>query len=267
MISSLTCYSPTVLGFFYQLFTGGAVFPLYFAIYLFTVSGRRAVYPADALSRARALPLAIILGYFLPSYALFMRPANAALLDQMQIIAAVWQAFPLWVSLVYNVASKLDASIFGTPARIDADTERKASRWLKGTYISLGLLAGLTHIIIFLPSLAAEDEALSFLEIFVPHTFRPYLSLPPTNSPIPEYRLAVRLFFQNDWLTITSAALIFFTGATLVNRSNARSELSFKGWVACMVLVGLLGGPGASIAWAAWMLEKSALDIERPKTA
>ncbi|KIP02314.1 hypothetical protein PHLGIDRAFT_130803 [Phlebiopsis gigantea 11061_1 CR5-6] len=259
---------PTILGILYQLLTGGVVFPIYFAIYLFTVSGRRAAYPPDALPRARALPLAIILGYFVPSYALFMRPANATLLDQMQIIAAVWQAFPLWVSLVYNVASKLDASIFGTPAKIDAVTERKASRWLKGTYISLGLLAGLTHITIFLPSLAAENEALSFLEMFVPYTLRSYLSLSTmTDSPIPAYRLVVRLFFQYDWLAITSAALIFFTGATLVNRSNVRSELSFVGWVACMTLVGVLGGPGASIAWAAWMLEKSALDIERPKTA
>ena len=72
MISSLTHCSPTFFGLFYQLYTGGAVFPIYFAIYLFTVSGHRAVYPADALSRARALPLAIIVGYFVPSYALFL---------------------------------------------------------------------------------------------------------------------------------------------------------------------------------------------------
>lgn len=245
------------------------VLPLYFAIHVLTETRPRAVYPANTLSRARALFFAVVIGFILPSIALFV-PSSLSL-DEKQIIAAIWQGFPLYIGLAFKLLYWLDVSLFRSASKdsqsVDDQTQR-ALRWLKGTYIFFGLVSAVIHIVIFLPSLAAEDSRISFAEIFVPYVLHPYVpfeSLSPKTLPL--YRLAARLFFQYDWLAITSSALIFFTGTSIACRATSSSRVSFTGWIACMLLLGTIGGPGASLAWAAWMYERSTWNVTRSKTA
>ena len=244
------------------------VLPVYFAIHALSEGRLRVVYPMNVLSRARALLIAVVIGYILPSVLLF-GPITFSM-DQIHIIQAVWQGFPLYIAAVFHLLHRVDASILGTSSAHSGSAmepnTRAGLRWLKGTYIFFGLLCALMHITVFLPSLAAEDPRMSFVEIFIPYELHPYIPSLASPQILPAYRLAIRSFFQYDWLAVATSSIVFFTGSTIANRASSPSPVNLGGWIACMVLLGVLGGPGASIAWAAWMHEKSGLSVEHSKT-
>ncbi|KIP02313.1 hypothetical protein PHLGIDRAFT_122568 [Phlebiopsis gigantea 11061_1 CR5-6] len=251
---------PTFFGILAQLITAGVVLPFYFAIHILLVPlfpiGRRGIPHPEA----RALLPAVIMGFLVPSAMLFLFPASPRIpLDVKQIIAALWQPFPIYLAVIHNLLSKTfhnSASIDTSPTRID-DSEIEAFPELTRAYLFSGVLCTLSHWTILLPSVFASDPSWSFVQIFVPYPLHAAIGAGPAH--VAPYRLSIRLLFQNDCLMTTIAAMIFFGWShSQMSRSttpmNACSKERY--WIVKMVLLTFVGGPGASIAWAALEREK-----------
>lgn len=201
-------------------------------------------------NRAHMLFPAIVIGFLLPSAALFLFPAGTVVsLDRKQIIAAVWQPFPIYIAVAYRLLGGLaDNPRSEAPERKPRDNQ--AFTPLKRAYILSGLLSALSHWMILVPSLLTTDPSYSFMHVFVPYPFHSYLGI---STSLPSYRLSIRLLFQNDWLTATVAAYVFFgwMRCELSRRSESAGAKTLGKWVWFMVAWTVIGGPGAAIAWAA----------------
>lgn len=242
-----------MFGLLLQLFSAGVVLPLYFVVHILTSPSFSVRYPTDAVARARALLPAITIAFFLPSAILFLAPASVSL-DQKQIIAALWQGFPVYVTITFNLLRWLGSSpaAYNANQRDDAASEtqrRIAFAWVKGTYIACGLASAIAHIVLLLgPCVTSGHPLATFKDIFIPEPLYPIIYYsPPRAGPgsIPQYREAVRIFFQYDWLATTAAAFIFFGWSRIARRD------AYVSWLGPMVVIGVLGGPGAALAWAA----------------
>lgn len=227
-----------------QLVTAGVTLPMYFMSYTRSISSLPSTFPDDPLSRARTVLLAVVLGYGAPTAAMFA-PIKVSL-DTRQIIAAIWQPFPIYITIIYNLLRKIDASLRQRNASAAQDAAH-ASVWIRASYYVCAAASGLVHAFIVLPSLFTTDPARSFAHVFVPCYLRPHA----TEPTLPAYRIMARLLFQHDWLTMTAAALLFFAWSHQMTRTT-----SVGPWVLQMVLLTVVGGPGASIAWAAAEREK-----------
>lgn len=231
-------------------------------------------------SRARALFPAVILGFLVPSAVLFIRPASSPIsLDRKQIIAAIWQLFPVYVAIAYSLLSRLlsypdlssssgvrETASPPMPSAVSSAAENYARQseafpHLKRAYILSGALSSIAHWIILVPSVFTSDVSRSFAQIFIPYPLHPYFGVPP--SSLAPYRLSARLLFQHDWLTMTVAAFAFFgyIHVQLARSESSSGVLSISGhqWLGCMAALTVIGGPGAAIAWAAAERERSTL--------
>ena len=204
------------------------------------------------MSEARALSPAIIVGFVLPSTLLFLLPTSARVpLNTKQILAALWQPFPIYISVGYNILSKANHDIpsSGSVARISETTALPA---LQRPYLFSGVLSTVAHWVILIPSVFASDPKYNFLQIFVPYPLHAAMGAAPAH--VAPYRLSIRLLFQNDWVTTTIAAFAFFfwTHSRMVHTIEPAAACSSeRTWLLKVSLLTLVGGPGASIAWAA----------------
>lgn len=260
--------------------TAGVILPLYFAAHISYISLFPIIRKPNIPSRARTLFPAVILGFLVPSAVLFIHPASSPIsLDRKQIIAAIWQPFPVYVAIAYSLLSRLlsypDLSFSSgvretarpptpnavSPAAENYARQSEAFPHLKCAYILSGALSTIAHWIILLPSVFTSDVSRSFAQIFIPYPLHPYVDVLPFS--LASYRLSARLLFQHDWLTMTVAAFAFFG---YIHVQLARSEslsgvssVSGHRWLGCMAGLTVIGGPGAAIAWAAAERERSIL--------
>ena len=228
------------------------ILPIYFFAYVRNMSPYPTTLPNDALSRARTVLLAVALRYGVPSAALFLAPSGISL-DAKQIMAAIWQPFPLYIAVFYNLLRKADASL-KTTRRASAVDAKAALFWLKCSLYACALLSAIAHLCIFVPSLFATDPAYSFANVLVPYYLHPYLPIKPITAELPPYRLTVRLLFQHDWLTMTIAAYAFFAWSRHAGRTTLAGP-----WIARLIGLTVVGGPGAALAWAALEREERCL--------
>lgn len=253
---------PTLFGVLAQLVTAGVTLPLYFIVHLRDIPLIPGGLAPDSVSRARTIFPAITVGFLLPSGILFLFPANAGLsLDTKQIIAAVWQPFPLYIGAALAISRVWDfisrrhlesgANDLLAKSKVAATRDEMAFAHLRRSYLASALLSTIAHWAIVIPSLVTTKTSLSFAQIFIPYSLHSYFSVAP--SPLAAYRLSIRLLFQNDWFTMTVAALVFF-GWIHVELDKALPSGEQTGlfrWLAKVTFLTMLGGPGAAIAWAA----------------
>ncbi len=248
---------PTLVSILAQLSTAGVILPLYFLSYVRNMPSLPSTLPNDSVSRARTVLPAVVLGYVVPSAALFLAPAGTSL-DTKQVIAAIWQPFPIYIMVFHNLFRKVDSFLRGPT--FPADESNAASFWIKCSYYASALLSAVAHLTIVLPSLFTSNPAHSFANVFVPYYMHPYLPIKPLSSDLPAYRLTVRLLFQHDWLTMTMATLVFFAWSNHVTRTTSGAP-----WATRMVLLTLIGGPGTAVAWAAVEREEKINNHQRAK--
>lgn len=237
---------PTLFGMLAQLITAGVVLPLYFAAHIHRLPINPMTSAKDS-RRAWGLLPAIALGFLLPTAFLFLFPAsNRISLDTKQIIAAVWQPFPIYVALAYCALCN-----YALPSQFENDSQSSVHAHLKCTYMLSGLVSLVAHWAILIPSFFASDPRYSFYQIFIPYPLHTTLGVPPDS--LHSYRLSIRLLFQNDWLTTTVAAYFFFgyVHSQLSRTTAGGPRASMWGWARCMLAWTIAGGPGAAIAWAA----------------
>lgn len=256
--------SPTAVCLAAQFLTAGVALPVYFISHILSVPALTKALPTQHLSHARTVFAAVVLGYLVPSTFLLYIPRGASV-DDVQIIAAIWQPFPLYIAAAWTIFRALDT-------RMDRLTDRAHTlNWLRQTYFVCGVLSGIFHLRVMIPALLTTEPAHSFANVFVPfwmHSYLP-LSVPSTPTiapssfyPLTLYRPAMRLLFQHDWLTMTLAALVFFgwhhrAALGALRKEGKRDMMSFRTWVGYMIGISAAGGPGAAIAWAAVRREET----------
>ena len=199
--------------------------------------------PQHPTSRARALLHAIVLGYLLPSAALIF-PLPWFSLDTVQIISAIWQPFPLYISAILFI---LQRSGSNTSTPNDGYLQP-----LKRTYFVFALVSAISHIGVLTYIFTSSSAPLP-AEVFLPPYWFPQLHINPKQGDIlPAYRVAARTLFQHDWFTMTLAAFVFFifTLRALWNRRGSSAWMS-------TVLVDIVFGPGAAVCYAAVQREEA----------
>jgi hypothetical protein len=101
-----------------QLSSYGVTIPLYVTSQLWTspiVSGVQRdtilVHPLQV----KLVPYSIILGYIMPVIILLLPRPSVLILEQKQILLAVWNVFPVVVTLIHFVLSTIGEAIFSRP--------------------------------------------------------------------------------------------------------------------------------------------------------
>lgn len=258
---------PTLFGLAMQLYTGGIMLPIYYALSALTSSAVPKQPRGDAEGKARALLPAVILAFFVPSVALFLSPQSVPL-DTKQIVAAVWQFFPLWMAILYNVFRVLLHTERSAPPGSDAVSDaqtRAALKWVKRAYLFCGLVCAAAHIYVLYTTLVTDASPGALLKVFVPYTLYHYLPVPPPASDVADYRRATRQLFQFDWLCMTVASLVFFGWSHVATARQGKKDMGLGGWLARVAVLSVLGGPGAAISWAAFAREERILALQRVK--
>lgn len=247
-----------------QFVTAGVTLPVYFISHVASIPTLTKALPPQHLSRARTVFVAVVLGYLVPSTFLLYSPRGASI-DDIQVIAAIWQPFPLYIAAAWVILRALDA-------RADRPTDRaRTFNWLRQTYFVCGVLSGIFHLRVMIPALTTAEPAHSFTNVFLPFWIHSYFPLgvpstptiaPSSFYPLTLYRPATRLLFQHDWLTATLSALVFFgrhhlEASRILEGEGNRDVMSFRKWVGYMSGISVIGGPGAAIAWAAVKREET----------
>lgn len=101
-----------------QLASYGVTIPLYLTLQLWTsptVSGvQRDTIRVHPL-QAKLVPYSIILGYIMPVIILLPPSPSVLSLERKQIWLAVWNVFPVVVTLIHFVLSTIGEAIFSRP--------------------------------------------------------------------------------------------------------------------------------------------------------
>ncbi|KAK8220754.1 hypothetical protein IWZ01DRAFT_18490 [Phyllosticta capitalensis] len=250
----------SVFGLLYQNFSLAFTIPIWATMYLFTKRKR----PSSALPVAlslptpsiAALPPAVFLGLTVPSIAMAL-PSPALVSHEFhQTAVAVWQPFPLWISLAWYVMRPLFATR-STTERLSAPGKTYAA--LSRVHVFALFLAVSSHVCAMTLSLGT---------VLVPNAFAPHIVmafdpigvfLPRVTSPGALYPMneGVLRFLQWDEAVSCAAALVW---AGAVYRGDTREKGSFfAGLVGRMLLWTVVGGPAAAVVALVWARDESIL--------
>ncbi|KAF8510804.1 hypothetical protein BU17DRAFT_55145 [Hysterangium stoloniferum] len=92
---------PAALGLIYQMYTGGAILPIFWII-LIAIVGERGAGSQISQAKAESVLAAVLFGYYLPSFAMNFYPSIPSI--------ATWQIFPLCMSVISTVYTQLRSS-------------------------------------------------------------------------------------------------------------------------------------------------------------
>lgn len=159
----------------YQLVGGAVICPLYFIAYIWASAGKS--YFAEGreipLSYAKALLPALLLGYLVPTIAMYI-PFSDILMTQYMIV--VWQFAPVYVNVILFLSSAISltpsARTAGAAAAAAASSELPRDiQPLKRLYSALFLVSVLYHtgttITLLLLNNNPQQQQLSFDYVFV----------------------------------------------------------------------------------------------------
>lgn len=245
--------SPLVFGLVAQLLGIGVGVPLVYLVHILTVPIPPTSQPRSAVVRAKTLLPAILLGLIAPSIVMLFVPLP---LHTKQLVAAIWQPFPAFISIVHLVVRVLHPETWATSQSTATKDAEKAFGTLRYTYYICAILSAAAHITVLLPSLLSSTQHLSFSNVFLPF----YVS--KSTSEV-TYRHAARLFLHHDFISMAVSSFVFFGWSHYISRTTGpmatRPKVSFVEWVIKMVGISLVASPGAAIAWAAIQREEQVL--------
>ncbi|KGO40511.1 Monooxygenase, FAD-binding [Penicillium expansum] len=238
--------TPSLWGVLYQLRGIGLIAPLYFISSTFVSSGIAYFSPNTRTlpeSTARALLPALILGFVVPTIMLFFPLADA--LNTRQVFIALWQPAPVYVVILTQIFSRVIKSISSsTITNTDSATaESKPNRdipYLQTLYAVVGGIAACFHMALLLSWAALGTN-------FITKTFIPSEAF----AQVTTIADGVFIFFQNDFLLITAATLLWCLASVWDLYRIGVSNFSWQVVLVGLILGSLAIGPGATVA-AVW---------------
>jgi hypothetical protein len=259
--------SPSVFGIIAQVATYAVATPLYGGLQLSisSTSSRPNVH-SISIPRAvlNALPVIFILGYILPSALMLLPAPDVVTFDQKQILIALWQPWPVYVSIM-AVLARVVLSPF---TRDETDNRRQPAllrKALRRVYAFAFANAAIFHLAAWTISIASAVVPVLFHERFVEslHPARVFGISLPWGSPtlrVSSFGEGVHVFLQWDFLVGSTGVLLW---ATTLYVMAHRQILGKVGWVGLVVKIGLLSlvaGPVATAVELVW--ERDELVIE-----
>ncbi|KAK8115728.1 hypothetical protein PG984_012230 [Apiospora sp. TS-2023a] len=202
---SWTLRNPVVFGLLWQGFGAAIALPLYFMYHLRwqrdwynnNSNKNKHTLASPSLEAARALPFAFLLGAVLPAV-VGMLPTWYPSRDAQthQVILAVWQLDPIYVSVTQTILVKVQRS---PPGPATLSRQRNAAWWVRFCLVLAAGLSAMAHIYTMVS--IAQFPSLGFASIYVPNLL--------TGPPDAHHRLANGpwLFLQYDLIIITTSCL------------------------------------------------------------
>ncbi|RYP81901.1 hypothetical protein DL770_005757 [Monosporascus sp. CRB-9-2] len=267
-----------LFGFLYQTVGGAAVVPLFYVAYV-AASRDDAYHRSGRELRpgyARALLPATVLGYLVPTLAMFAHGYWGRNLHVTQALIAFWQPAPLLVdALLVVFASVLpcfplpssSSSALTPVSRASARAPPKNGDvpHLKRLYLVAGLVSAAVHVGTLYACLSSSDPRLSLRRVFVPDRATWGDGATP----------GLHWIFQWDWWGIAASSLLWcwVVVADALRLLHGRENVAASrlvGVAVGIVALALVAGPGTAIAvvWS-WREDKLVMIEEgrRPKVA
>lgn len=248
----LTISSAAVWGIFAQNYAIANTLPMLFLTYLATsptVHGASLSTILPSTAALVSLPFSLILGYFVPSIAM-MLPLSVVSHSAQQDWLAIWQAFPLWVSIFQLILPVVISPFLEQgDGRKNIDTNVEA---LRTTYTFLKYLSTFGHI----ASWSLALKTLASPKMFaagIPEALHPWNVWVPINiSPsfkVPDIGTGAQLFLQYD--RIGSSASIVIWAFYMYSQTNIKKDegLFAKAWSLGKTLAtaAFIGPAGAAV--------------------
>ncbi|RYP23211.1 hypothetical protein DL767_008894 [Monosporascus sp. MG133] len=268
-----------LFGFLYQTVGGAVVVPLFYVAYVAASRDDDAYHRSGRELRpgyARALLPATVLGYLVPTLAMFAHGYWGRNLHVTQALIAFWQPAPLLVDALLAVfasvlpwfpPSSASSSSLTPVSRASARAPPKNGDvpHLKRLYLVAGLVSVAAHVGTLYACLSSSDPRLSLRHVFVPDrsTWR--------DGPTP----GLHWIFQWDWWGIVASSLLWcwVVVADALRLLHGRENVAASrlvGVAVGIVALALVAGPGTAIAavWS-WREDKLVMIEEgrRPKVA
>ena len=252
--------SVVILGAIAQNASFAVTVPLYLALDLAispTVSAASAMIATD-VSEVSAVPLSLILGYIVPAAMLSLPAPSMQSFEAKQTWIAVWQAFPLWVSVCQHVVKIILSSVFSVRQQSTADSPAA----LRTTYAFLLILAGVTHIAaealtatsMIFPSIFAAEyaEAIGFVNVHIPAAITPATKMPTIGS-------GAFMLLQYDEIVGSTAMLLWASFMYLRARNPYITTTNWLQDVVMFTLVTVLAGPAGTAVALIWARDELVL--------
>jgi len=220
-----------------QLASYGVTIPLYLTLQLWTsptIPGAQRdtilVHPLQAI----LIPYSIALGYVVPVALLALPNSLCISLDQKQTLLAVWNAFPLLVSLINFVLSTLGGAFFSGP-KYTAYTNKITLSSTRPIYAFAFTLATITHIAswsislssLLFPTIYSLDIIGDLSPISV---FLPGFSQDHTEWPLGIHRLLQWDNFVGSTAILAWAAVVWSNACRVIGaKSNLPLALKILG--------------------------------------
>ncbi|KAJ5094293.1 hypothetical protein N7456_010154 [Penicillium angulare] len=224
-------------GILYQLRGIGFIAPLYFAISLFV--SRRAnffIQPGRYVPAAKFILPALVIGFIVPTILIFF-PFKDPIIHQG--IIAFWQPAPLLVScltMIFAIAETMISSALGWKKDYSRSPNNDVPH-LKMIYQATGLVSACLHLSLIIGCLLSAE--LSLTRLFFPEN-----SFAPVNT----LGDGVFVFFQNDFLLVTAACLLWFLLSIWDMNRSGLSDIDLRVALSTLVVGYVVIGPGATAA-------------------
>lgn len=225
---------PAVVGLMYQALSVGAIMPLYWLIFI--VTGAASLHRCAGGEHTKvdqAHAEAAVFGLFVGC----IIPTACMLILQDPYVTAIWQAFPLWMSLAQFI------HILFRPSHRYPES---GYRTVQATYLIVFMLSSSSHIATIWPRI---DDHAALKQLFVP-------SLSAPNPQAFTLEMGALDFLQWD-ATMSYASTIL---ATFWFARNAKEFLVLIAWYTAAV--GAFG-PGAAIA-GVFLWREALLNAQQP---
>ncbi|KAM0327576.1 hypothetical protein ACHAQA_005868 [Verticillium albo-atrum] len=259
---------PAVWGMVYQNIPWGIILPLYAIAYIWLSPLAQ---PSQGIKTSRSTSVlsmnpawlqtaadAMILGFIIPTILPALPSPSWISRDRQQIFLALWQAFPVWVSLSHLFLAKVTPKLglIANPDDASPAASLPSLRQAYGTilkYTSLvhfGVLAVATFPQLRLANAASLKGRISLVDIFVPSS----AISPRQVETMAEGTLSL---LQYD-MYCAGGAMLFLVAylAYAVNGPDAAAGLKT---LTTALRRSLVVGPGGAVLWALWDRDEEAM--------
>lgn len=230
----------------YQTVGGAIIVPIWFLLFL-RHSAQTGKYELTAvqlpLGYAKALMYAHVLGYLLPTVALFL-PFSDPDLSTTQLLVANWQPCPLYVSVILV----LTAQVFGDAGESTKFPESDLLH-VKSMYAYSFIVAAVSHIALLIRCSQAQW---TLSDVFVPQMLS-------TNQSVGGL---IYYIFQLDYIFIFASAVVAAYVTMVDLRELGTSNVSLLVAGIGLIIGTVLAGPGATVA-AVWWWREDKLRLDK----
>jgi hypothetical protein len=239
----------TVWGFFVQNVDYAITIPIYLAIYLATSP---TVYPTKAailtdVAEVYSIPVSIFLGYTIPSIGAALPALSMQSFDAKQTWLAMWQGFPLWISVFQQLVKRLLRPVLQRSPSPSISESRDALRLVYSVLFYTSLTTHLGCLAVSALSMAVPDifgaeykGGFNFSSVLLPAAIT-------GSSKVPNLSAGALLLLQYDEIVGSTAMLLW---AMFMSSQVTKVPSAPGTWLKLLVrasLAMIIYGPGGSI--------------------